>query len=96
MQAGIDLRPKRQLFARLEGVDDGVGELEVMGLQHFILPFSLLVIGIVLSTVVWTIEMNIKHMDKSGGSAVVDVGTDVATAYVDEVDVDDVVTPPST
>ena len=85
-----------KLFATLERNDGVVGEQEVMGLEHFILPFTFLGIGIVLSTVVWTIEMNIKHMDKSGGSAVVDVGTDVATAYVDEVDVDDVVTPPST
>ena len=67
-QAGIDQKPKRKLFARLEGSDDGVGELEVMGIQHFILPFSILAIGLVLSTVVWTIELIIKLNDKSKSS----------------------------
>ena len=76
MQAGIDLRPKRKLFARLEGVDDGVGELEVTGLQHFILPFSLLSIGLALSTVVWTIEFSIKHIGKRGRVAVDDIEID--------------------
>ena len=65
-QAGIDLKPKRKLFARLEGKDDGVGELEVMGLQHFILPFSFLGVSLVLSTAVWTIELIIKHIGNSG------------------------------
>ena len=55
-----------KLFATLERNDGVVGEQEVMGLEHFILPFTFLGIGIVLSTVVWTIEMNIKQMDKSG------------------------------
>ena len=41
-----------------------------MGLQHFILPFSVLAIGLVLSTLVWTLEMNIKHCGKSGGAAI--------------------------
>ena len=89
-QAGIDLKPKMKLFAPLESNDGGVEELEVMGLEHFILPFSLLGIGIVLASVVLAIERSIKRMDKSGGAAVIDIGTevDVVSAYVDEVDID--------
>ena len=77
-----------KLFAPLESNDGGVEELEVMGLEHFILPFSLLGIGIVLASVVLAIERSIKRMDKSGGAAVIDIEVDVVSAYVDEVDVD--------
>ena len=77
-QAGIDLKIKRKLFARLDGNDDGVEELEVMGLQHFILPFSLLAIGLVLASVVFIRELSIKHI---GNSSRVNVD-------VTEVDVD--------
>ena len=84
-QAGIDLKTKRKLFATLEGNNDGVEELEVMGLKHFILPFTFLGIGIVLSMVVWIIELGIKHMGKSNRVA---VDVDVAEVNNAEVDVD--------
>ena len=89
------MKPKKKMFARLEGNDDVVGELEVMGLQHFILPFSFLGIGLVLSTVVWTIELIFKHMIKSCKVAVdvadVDmVATDVDVAADIDVDIDNV------
>ena len=48
----------RNLFSKLEaGTGPGnQGSLEVMGLQYFILPFTLLGTGIVLSVAVWIIE----------------------------------------
>ena len=49
-----------------------------MGLQHFILPFSLLAIGLVLASVVFIRELSIKHI---GNSSRVNVD-------VTEVDVD--------
>ena len=56
-----------------------------MGLQHFILPFSLLGIGIISCTVIWIIERTLKPMGKNSSSSadanVADV--DVVTAYVD-------------
>ena len=98
-QAGIDLKTKRKLFAGLERNDDGVGEQEVMGLKHFILPFSFLGIGILLSMVVWIIELSIKRIGQSSGAAVgvdeanvldVDGGDgDVDIDNVDDVDVFD-------
>ena len=57
----------------------------MMGLKHFILPFTFLGIGLVLSMVVWIIELAIKHMDKSYRVA---VDVDVAEVNVAEVDVD--------
>ena len=72
-----------------------------MGLQHFILPFSFLGVGLVLSTVVFIIELSIKHIGKNRGAAVdVDVAADDVIAAdavdfdveaVDVVAVDDVV-----
>ena len=63
-QAGIDLKPRRKLFFRLSVHDHGEGGLEVMGLQYFILPFIILVIGLGLSTAVWTIELGKHRLDK--------------------------------
>ena len=95
-QAGIDLKTNRKLFAGLERNDDGVGEQEVMGLKHFILPFSFLGIGILLSMVVWIIELSIKRIGQSNGAAVavdepnvLDVDGDVNIDNVDDVDVFD-------
>ena len=50
----------------MEGTDQGQGEgeLEVMGLKHFILPFIILGVGFVLATVVFAIELGIKHLTK--------------------------------
>ena len=93
LQAGIDLKPKRKLFARLDGDDDGVGELEVMGLQHFILPFSFLAFGLVLSAVVFAIELSIKQRSEvavNSDVADVDIDADVDVDICDVDDVDDI------
>ena len=58
-----------------------------MGLQHFILPFTFLGIGLVLSTVVLIIELSIKHIGESGRTAV-DVDVDDADVEVADADVD--------
>ena len=79
------MKTKRKLFARVERDSAGVGDLEVMGLQHFILPFSLLGVGLVLATVVWTIELSIKHMGTSSRAA---VDGDAADAEIVEADID--------
>ena len=50
----------RKLFARLEVADQGDRKLEVMGLKYFTLSFIILGIGIVISTVVWAIELGTK------------------------------------
>ena len=49
----------RKLFARLEGNDQGQGdgELEVMGLKYFILPFIILGVGLALATAMFAIEL---------------------------------------
>ena len=67
-----------------------------MGLKHFILPFSFLGIGILLSMVVWIIELSIKRIGQSNGAAVavdepnvLDVDGDVNIDNVDDVEVFD-------
>ena len=57
-QAGLDLRPRIKLFSKMKaGTGNGDEPLEVMGLKHFILPFTLLGAGLVLSTVVGFLEL---------------------------------------
>ena len=59
-QAGIDRKPIKSLFSKLETGTrhgSGDGELEVMGLQYFILPFIILGVGILLSIAVWFMEL---------------------------------------
>ena len=53
----------------MEGTDQGQedGELEVMGLEHFILPFIILGVGLTFATVVFAIELGIKQLTKQPG-----------------------------
>ena len=46
----------------LEGSNQGDNDLEVMGLKHFILPFIILGIGLVLATALWAIERGATHL----------------------------------
>jgi hypothetical protein len=67
LQFGLDLKPRRKLFSRLSSlrVSSASDDLEVLGLQYLILPFTIMAAGLALSFVIFCAEITVgKKYDK--------------------------------
>lgn len=69
MQAGLDLKPRRKLFARLLDPDGGAGReagaREVLSLHNLILPFALLGLGLTTASLVFCVELRTQHHNRN-------------------------------